>query len=406
MRTKEVVIIGAGKIGRGFLSDCFSNAGYHLVFVNGSPRTIDKLNEAKKYTIFTSSPEGVTSRVITGFEAYSSQRDFDMVVKRLSEIDLACVALYPTAYDNVADQLVGAIRKRMADGVEEPLNVLFFVNMVLVSDIMRKKILERLSNDDEIKYFETHVGLVEALTQRGGYDPTPEMLEQDPLAISTTPGDVLPVGDNFVGEKPTDIPSMQFLDRIQGRLIRKVWCGNMSHCTQAVIGRYKGYTYIYECVRDQYIRKVVDYAIAEANFGVGEEYGFTQEEMFQHIYKKPWKDKLDDTAKDFVTRVAADPMRKLARGDRYIGPALLCIKHGKMPFFLARGAAYLFLYKNDEDKSCVEKDKIIAELGIEKAIEKICQLDLSNANDKIIYDLILNNYREILDHEVYPDQMA
>ena len=55
----------------GTAQDVYKRQGYHLVFVNGSPRTIDKLNEAKKYTIFTSSPEGVTSRVITGFEAYS-----------------------------------------------------------------------------------------------------------------------------------------------------------------------------------------------------------------------------------------------------------------------------------------------------------------------------------------------
>ena len=79
MRSKEVAIIGAGKIGRGFLADLFGRAGYHLIFINGSPKTIDKLNEQKQYTLFTTGPEGTTRKIISGYEAYSSQRDFDTV---------------------------------------------------------------------------------------------------------------------------------------------------------------------------------------------------------------------------------------------------------------------------------------------------------------------------------------
>ena len=77
LRSKEVAIIGAGKIGRGFLADLFGRAGYHLIFINGSPKTIDKLNEQKQYTLFTTGPEGTTRKIISGYEAYSSQRDFD-----------------------------------------------------------------------------------------------------------------------------------------------------------------------------------------------------------------------------------------------------------------------------------------------------------------------------------------
>ena len=75
MRSKEIAIVGAGKIGRGYLSDLFSRAGYHLIFINGSPVTIDKLNEQGYYTLFTAKADGLDKRRIEGFEAYSSKRD-------------------------------------------------------------------------------------------------------------------------------------------------------------------------------------------------------------------------------------------------------------------------------------------------------------------------------------------
>ena len=93
MRSKEIAIVGAGKIGRGYLSDLFSRAGYHLIFINGSPVTIDKLNEQGYYTLFTAKADGLDKRRIEGFEAYSSKRDFDVCVERLQKVDLIAVAL-------------------------------------------------------------------------------------------------------------------------------------------------------------------------------------------------------------------------------------------------------------------------------------------------------------------------
>ena len=278
MRTKEVMIIGAGKIGRGFLADLFTEAGFHLVLVNGRPDTIDALRAAGKYTIFTTENGQVRKKIVTDFEAWSSKRDFSDVVNRLSEVDLACVALYPTAYDSVADVIAGAVQKRRADGVTEALNILLFVNYVFSARLLKEKVNERLDESGKA-YFNAHIGIMEALTARNGSQPTAEMLAEDPLCVSTGPGYVLPVGDEFVGGRPDNIPSMKFLDRMEGRLVKKVWCGNMQHCTMAAMGLRRGYSYTYETAYDDYIRKCVDGAGAEACYVVGREFGFTEEEM-------------------------------------------------------------------------------------------------------------------------------
>jgi mannitol-1-phosphate 5-dehydrogenase len=397
---RSVAIIGAGKIGRGYLADLFGDAGYHLVFINSSTGTSDKLNAAGKYTLFTTDDKGTREKVISDFEAYSSQRDFDTVVKRLSEVELICVALYPEAYPSVADQLAGAIRFRVKAGSKDPMNIFFFVNKVFTARTMKKLLLERLQTDAEKAFFANNVGLVESLTFRGGYNPTAEMLAKDPLCISSSEGRVLPVGDNFVGPRP-DVPSMQFVDRAEGRLVRKVWCGNMRHCTLAAMGRLKGYTYTFESAADQYIRKCVDYASAEANFGVGQEFGFTPQEMREGV-RIDWKSMMNTKSKDDLFRVAADPLRKLSRDDRFIGPALLCLRHGRLPYYLARGAAHEFMFENEKDPSAVELQRIVGEKGIEQAIWEVCGLDPKDRDDAVLHQLILAAYRDILDHDVDP----
>ncbi len=46
MSNGESTIIGAGKIGRCFFANLFAKAGYNLLFVNGSPKTVNTPNAA------------------------------------------------------------------------------------------------------------------------------------------------------------------------------------------------------------------------------------------------------------------------------------------------------------------------------------------------------------------------
>ena len=390
---KRVMIIGAGKIGRGYLADLFGDAGYHIIFVDAFTEMVDKLNEAGKYTLFISGEGKVDKKIISNYEAYSCERDFDRVVEIIADLNIICVSLYPSAFPSVADQLSEAIKLRIKNNNKKPLNVFFFANKVFTARKMKELITERLDSEIEKNYFMENVGIIEALTVRGGVKPTDEMLAEDPLCVSSSEGRILKVGDNIIGEKP-DMPFMEYLDKMEGRLAKKVWCGNMLHCTMSAIGNYKGYKYNIECSKDNYIKNIIDKAFDEADFGVGEEFGFTPEEMLenkQHYFDVFWNCKV----KDDIARLAADPMRKLSYDDRYIGPALLCLKRGKLPYFLARSAAYLLMYDNEEDPVAIKMQKMIKEKGIKQAIPEICGLNLEIENENILYQLIYGNYMEI-----------
>ncbi|MBQ9988598.1 MAG: hypothetical protein IJP30_02560 [Clostridia bacterium] len=401
---KTAAIIGAGKIGRGYLAYSLEQSGYtDLVYINNRTNIIDIMNQQGYYTRYITWHETgeLTSSRIPVKEAYASSRDMDKICQRLSEIDLITIALYPTAYPSVADQLAGAIKLRIANKVDRPVNLLFFVNKVMTGRIMRRLLDERLPGAEEQAYLNEKVGFVEALTYGGGINPTPEMLAEDPAAVyAGIHADCkLRVGDNFLGERPGGL--FEYQDRMEGRLVKKVWCGNVRHCTQAVVGQFMGCKYIYEATRLNYVRMMCDYVGEEANFAVAKEFGFTREEM-DYNTPESWRNSMKNETPDDVGRVAADAFRKLSRDDRFIGPALLCLKYGVLPYYLARGAAYLLYFKNDNDPTYVEMHRIIGEIGIEKAIEQFCQLDLSVRDEKLLYDMILAHYREIGKIELNP----
>ena len=70
---KTVAIIGSGKIGRGYLADLFSAAGYHITFIDISTDLVDRLNSRGQYTLFITGKSGTKKRII---KDYSSLIDF------------------------------------------------------------------------------------------------------------------------------------------------------------------------------------------------------------------------------------------------------------------------------------------------------------------------------------------
>ena len=54
MAKKEIVLIGAGKIGRGYIADLFNTAGYKLVFLEYAEGLVQKMRDQGYYTIFRS----------------------------------------------------------------------------------------------------------------------------------------------------------------------------------------------------------------------------------------------------------------------------------------------------------------------------------------------------------------
>ena len=398
MSKKEVVLIGAGKIGRGYLAELFDVAGYHLTFLEYSDELTKAMRDQGKYLIIKRHADGTHSRAtIAGYDALCTQTEYEKCVDALCNTNYATVHVFPGACESIGHLIADAIKKRVAQKNQEPLDIYICVNFLNSTEIFTKFIEEKLETDAERRYFKEKIGLSETLVWRNGANPQPEMLAEDPLVCYSSDADFLPVDvDPLKGEPPAGV-NLVLKHNVPGWMVHKIWVLNMSHCITALYGQYKGKQYIGQSGQDPAITRCAILAQREANFAVCQECGFTQEEIAaeEPMSREDYYADANDNNKDTCMRVAQDLKRKLAKGDRLIGPALSCLKHGRMPYFLSRGAALGFYFKNPADPGAVEIEQCVQNEGIDAAISRFCGLCDSVPEEKLLKELIVGQYYEL-----------
>ena len=163
------------------------------------------------------------------------------------------------------------------------------------------------------------------------------------------------------------------------------------------MGKARGYHLYNEAQRDTEIKVFGERCYAEAIFGICGLFGMSEEDLQKGIRKKaklvPGATERKTT--DSIDRQMFGLSRKLGREERLIGPAMACLQSGKLPFFLAKAAAYAFDFNNPNDPKSVEVIDFVQEHGIQKAVEKYCGLDPADAQEGILLQLICGHYTEL-----------
>lgn len=404
---KEVVQIGAGKIGRGYVAELFYAAGYKITFLDYSKQLVDSLNEQGWYTISKRHPDATFSKIIVkGYDAYCTETDYEKCVEALASTNYASINVYPLAVPSIGHMIGDAIKLRIKHGNNTTLDCIIGVNFLNSSRMFRAAAQQALSTEQELSYLENNVGFIEGLVGRNGAPPTPEMLAEDPLICNSSDAESMTIDrDTFKGCPPEGV-NFILKENVPAWMVNKIWVANMGHCLRALFGYKKGYTYIGECDDDPYIAKCGQLAAMEAQFAMHEEYGLSYQAMEeQSPLEKRRENYLNHTInaanKDTITRVCADMIRKLGKEDRLIGPALGAISHGRVPYFLSRGAAMGFHYADMNDPTVVEIQGYLKENGIERAVEKYCGLSDSIEAEKRLKQLIISQYYEIGDFDPF-----
>ena len=91
--------------------------------------------------------------------------------------------------------------------------------------------------------------------------------------------------------------------------------------------------------------------------------------------------KLDAGVQDPINRVMAGAEEKLSRGNRFVGPALMCLQQGIVPFYLARGIAYGLMYLAGERGVDPADTARLREL-----MHEVCGLAVDNVGEKPLGD--------------------
>jgi len=388
MASENIVIWGAGRIGRGFVGDIFNNNGYGITFIDKAQALVDLLNRNGSYRVVRAvSADDIQSVDISGYEAlHISEKE--AIQNAFDSSSLTALAVYPKDFREVAKQLKTHLMARLKEN-STPMNILLCTNLAHAGPKFTEFLFEGL--DDKQKHMlEETTGIIESLVIRICPNPPADLLKVHPLVVWTNGYNELPVDkQGFKGKLP-DIDEMRFVEDMRAEEMRKIYTYNMFHAVLAYHGHMAGHNLLVECLADDRIRSEALGAIDEVSQMLQIKYGFSIEDMDAWI-DSVIKHTNNTTIGDTVIRSAADPLRKLRRDDRLIGPAMLCLEEGIDPIHLINAAAAAFFYLEEDDQASNDLQMMIKNEGIDQAVINVCGL----SKGTVVHDRIVDAYKAL-----------
>lgn len=389
---KKILVIGAGRSGRGMLGEMAFLDGDKICFADKDSGLVQGLRQQGWYTVQKTNLVKKTNEEtkVTGFRILDTVKEHQAYIEEIAASEYVMTALMPDAFDRVIEDLTEAVRLKMERDNRAPLFVTLGANYVGLFETFDRGIRSRLKAEEEA-FFDSCIYLVMSIVNRKNLLP-PEAAE-DTYRIIGDDKPVLRVENIPELAAALDRPAfLKLEDNLSAAMAIKIWSGNLVQCSMAFVALSKGIVDSYEAAYDADASRIAYYAADEGYRAVAAEYGLparTEQEK-----QKPVAIFRNDRFSDSLHRIAREPLRKFGRNDRFIGPALCCMKHGILPYHICQGLAYGFLYDNEKDSQCRELGKSIETLGIERTIERYCGLDLQVKEERVIFDLIRNAYYE------------
>ncbi|MEW1834508.1 mannitol-1-phosphate 5-dehydrogenase [Microbacterium sp. NPDC079995] len=340
----KAVHFGAGNIGRGFVGLLLHEGGYDLVFSDVAPTLVETINAASEYTVHEVGPGG-GDKTVTGFRALNSQADPDAVAEEIATADVVTTAVGPNILPFVAPHILEGLARRDANA--KPLQVMACENAIGATDTLRAEI-EKLAGDAwgdlsaRAVFANTAVDrIVPGQPDGAGVDVTVEPFFE--WAIEQGP---------FGGDLP-NIPGAHFVDDLAPYIERKLFTVNTGHAATAYFGYVAGITRISDALADTGIRAKVEQALEETSAFLSAAHGLDADELAGYratILERFSNASLPDT----VQRVGRQPLRKLSRHERFVGPASAAAERGLSVDGLVAAMSAALRFEDAADPQAVE----------------------------------------------------
>ena len=182
------VILGAGKIARGFIGHLLCLSEIPFTFVERSEPLTELINARGAYTVHVLG-NSEKSCEIKGVRALNLAQE-DEVSEAIAKAEAVFTAVGGKNLEMLIPVLVKGIEKKAEKGGY--LNIITCENWKLPAAILRDGIEERICGEAK-EYMEEHVGITEAVVMRSAIEPDAEQLKKDPLAVNVQDFWELPV---------------------------------------------------------------------------------------------------------------------------------------------------------------------------------------------------------------------
>lgn len=352
---KQIVIFGAGKIGRSFIGQLFGCNGYTVVFIDVDKNIIDGLNQQGSYRVVIKG-EIEKEIVVPNVQAISSL-DKEKVVEAVSNAGIMAVSVGKNVLKIIIPVIADALIARNNKYPGKPLDIILAENMRSAANFVSKYLKENLPSGFPMKAM---VGLVE--TSIGKMVPIVPLaeLKKDPLVVFTEAYNTLIVDREGFKSSIPDIVGLAPKDHIKAWVDRKAFIHNLGHATAAYYGyrKHPNAVYMYEILEDKEVLLFTRSVMLQSAYILKAIYpeDFTISDLENHIDDLIFRFR-NKSLQDTIFRVGQDLIRKLGPDDRFMGAIHLAINSGK-PYDLILEAMSYGLYFNakDETGNCSSSD--------------------------------------------------
>ncbi|MGO4534997.1 mannitol-1-phosphate 5-dehydrogenase [Leifsonia sp. 2MCAF36] len=364
----KAVHFGAGNIGRGFVGLLLHEAGYEVVFADVNAELIDALAAADSYRVHLVGEESET-KTVTGFRAINSATDEEALVAEIATADVVTTAVGPRILRFVAPVIARGLAARADDAAR--LAVMACENAIGASDLLAAELMDGLPDDDTREELGARAVFANTAVDRivplqapdAGIDVTVETFYE--WVVDRTP---------FAGHEP-HIPGAHFVDSLGPYIERKLFTVNTGHATVAYTGFLQGATTISEAIAIPAVREAAEAALRETSAALSAKHGLPEEELAAYRAKilgrfsNPYL--VDD-----VSRVGREPIRKLGRNDRFIGPAADYAEYvGGIPNALIAAVGAALRFDVPEDSQSVELQRLLDEAEPAAIVEEVMDVE-------------------------------
>jgi len=389
---KKLVLFGAGKIGRSFIGQLFSRAGYEVVFIDISETVINELNRRTEYQVIIKSAQPDTVLKITNVRGVLAT-DKEKVAVEVSEANIAAVSVGQRGLPQVISNIAKGLELRQRKYGNLPLDIILAENMHNADEYVGEILAGIMRPGFPLRSL---VGLIE--TSIGKMVPImpQEVQQKDPLLVYAEPFNTL-ILDKMAFRNPVpEVAGLAPKENMKAWVDRKSHIHNFGH----VAGAYRGFReypeikLLADLLEIRSLKEFTRNSMLQSADILMKKYPgeFTPADLTEHIddlLSRFCNRSLGDT----VFRVGCDLKRKLYRSDRVLGPLIDGIQlNSPVSYILETFINGLEFRATDETgkqyPGDVEFSETLNNKGLEYVIFNICGLD--RYQDRDVAGEILN----------------
>jgi mannitol-1-phosphate 5-dehydrogenase len=375
MATQErplAVHFGAGNIGRGFIGALLQDAGYHVVFADVNQELIDSMKALGSYTL-TELASVPKQKLYKNFQVLNSVTETQELTQLIAKAKIVTASVGANVLGRIAPVIEAGLSQRTS---HDKLVVMACENALGASEIIKLAMQDQQLANQRAIFCNTAVDRI-----------VPLQVEHSEPDVAVEPFSEWIIDSAPLAGRELNLPGATFVEDLDPFIERKLYTVNTAHLAVALIGQQFGHETVIEAMADSEVMPKVLAVIEETSAALIRKHGF--DPVAHAAYVEKTLSRLSNPAiDDEIVRVGRDPLRKLSRYERLIGPAAYHAEHLGEPFALLEVIDAALSFQAPGDAEAARLQLFLATLSSSQFVFEVCGISVGHPLHEPLVELV------------------